>query len=64
MREDKVPITLRLDGKTHECLKLISQQEMRSLNTQIEYFLREEVKKYVTNPDIGDEIALIIDSGR
>lgn len=38
---DKVPITLRLDSGIHEALKVISVHEMRSLNTQIEYFLRE-----------------------
>lgn len=46
MKTDKVPLTLRLDAKIHEALKLISEQEMRSLNTQIEYFLRNAVYSY------------------
>jgi len=60
MKEDKVPLTLRLDCKTHEALKLISQQEMRSLNTQIEYFLRDSVKDYTSHPDIGNNIRIIL----
>lgn len=56
---DKVPITLRLDSGIHEALKEISKYEMRSLNTQIEYFLREcilrftdENKNFTTDLDI------------
>ncbi len=44
---EKVPITLRLDVDVHEALRVISSIEMRSLNTQIEYFLREAVFEYI-----------------
>lgn len=44
--KDRVPITLRLDANIHEALKLISSLEMRSLNTQIEYFLRKCVLEF------------------
>lgn len=46
MKNDKTPITLRLDSDIHEALKLISAREMRSLNTQIEYMLRNAVLEY------------------
>lgn len=50
MKNDKVPITLRLDGDIHQALKLISIREMRSLNTQIEYMLRNAILDYFDNP--------------
>lgn len=53
--KDRVPITLRLDGDIHEALKLISTIEMRSLNTQIEYFLRKCVLEYEAEVEYFDD---------
>lgn len=53
--KDKVPITLRLDSDIHEALKKISAMEMRSLNTQIEYFLRESVLRYEKDVEYYDD---------
>lgn len=44
--KERVPITLRLDSDIHEALKIIGTLEMRSLNTQIEFFLRKSVLEY------------------
>jgi len=47
---EKVPITLRLDPYIHEALKYVCKQEIRSLNTQIEYILKKYLYSY---DDIG-----------
>ena len=47
---ERVPITLRLDPYIHEALKYVCKQEMRSLNTQIEYVLKKFLLSY---EDIG-----------
>ena len=39
------PFLLRLPQKLHEELKRWAEQEMRSLNGQIEYLLREALRK-------------------
>ena len=44
--KERVPITLRLDSDIHEALKIIGAIEMRSLNTQIEFFLRKSILEY------------------
>lgn len=43
---DKVALQLRLDAGVHAELKSISEQEMRSLNAQIEYFLLRCIEWY------------------
>ena len=44
MRERK-PFLLRLDPALHEALEQWAQQELRSLNGQIEYILKEAVDR-------------------
>lgn len=46
LKNDKIPITIRIDEDIHQALKMISSSEMRSLNTQIEYMLRNSVLEY------------------
>lgn len=41
---------LRLPPKLHEQLKAWAEQEMRSLNGQIEYLLREALKRQGRRP--------------
>ena len=45
MKERK-PFLLRMDPALHEALEAWAQQEMRSLNGQIEYLLKEAVAKH------------------
>ena len=54
-QNERIPITLRLDSDIHKALKLISAIEMRSLNTQIEYFLRESVIRYENETSYYDD---------
>ena len=42
---DKKQILLRLDSRIHDALKKWADDELRSLNAQIEYLLREQVKE-------------------
>ena len=44
MKERK-PFLLRIDPALHESLEAWAQQELRSLNGQIEYILKEAVAK-------------------
>ena len=44
MKERK-PFLLRMDPVLHEALEAWAQQEMRSLNGQIEYLLKQAVQK-------------------
>jgi hypothetical protein len=44
MRERK-PFLLRLDPALHEALEKWAQQELRSLNGQIEYILKDAVDR-------------------
>jgi hypothetical protein len=44
MKERK-PFLLRIDPALHEALEAWAQQELRSLNGQIEYLLKEAVAK-------------------
>ena len=49
MADDKTPkrksFPLRLDPKLYKELKAWAEQEMRSVNSQIEFLLREAVRK-------------------
>ena len=45
MKERK-PFLLRMDPALHEALEAWAQQELRSLNGQIEYLLKEAVAKH------------------
>jgi len=39
------PFLLRLDPKTHQALQRWAEDEFRSLNGQIEYLLRQSLRK-------------------
>ena len=42
----KSQLTIRIDDKLLEKLKIISELEMRSLNNQLEYFLAKAISEY------------------
>ncbi|MBW7873166.1 MAG: hypothetical protein LC102_05220 [Ignavibacteriales bacterium] len=42
---EKKPIILRIDPKLWDALNEWAKDELRSLNAQIEYLLREQVRK-------------------
>jgi hypothetical protein len=42
---DRKPFLLRLDPKLHEALQRWADDELRSLNAQIEFILRQAVAK-------------------
>lgn len=46
MAAKKVALQLRIDEEVHTKLKEISEQELRSLNAQIEYFILMGISKY------------------
>jgi hypothetical protein len=46
MTLDKTRFTLRLDDNILEKIKIISEQNRRSVNAQIEYFLEQCVIEY------------------
>lgn len=45
MKEKTKNITLRIDKKIYDELVNIAKNEMRSINSQINKFLKEEIKK-------------------
>ncbi len=47
---DKVAFQVRLDAKTHAQLKEISEKELRSINAQLEYFIKLGIEWYKNNP--------------
>jgi hypothetical protein len=42
---ERKPFLLRLDPVTHKALQAWADSEMRSINSQIEYLLREALRK-------------------
>jgi len=42
----KVAFQIRLDETTHKKLKFIADSELRSLNSQLEYFVLQGIKNY------------------
>lgn len=42
----KVALQIRLDETTHQKLKVIAEDELRSLNAQLEYFVIQGIKEY------------------
>ena len=46
MASNKISLQVRLDESTHSKLKTIAEQELRSLNSQIEYFVIKGIQKY------------------
>ena len=59
MGVSKLATQIRLDEYLHAKVKLISDREMRSINAQMEYFIKKSVEKYeAENGEIvlmGDE---------
>ena len=49
------PFLLRIDPALHQALEEWAQQDMRSLNGQIEYLLREAVNRRHRGRKPGDE---------
>lgn len=45
----KVALQIRLEESTHQKLKVIADNELRSLNAQLEYFILQGIKEYETN---------------
>lgn len=45
----KIALQIRLDDTTHKKLKKISEVELRSLNSQLEYFVIQAIKDYELN---------------
>ena len=56
----KVALQLRLDEKAHAKLRIIAEKELRSLNSQLEYFIIRGIESYekefgqVAEPDAQD----------
>lgn len=44
--KNTISYTLRIDEEIHEKMKAIAKEQMRSLNSQLEYVMKEFVKKY------------------
>ena len=44
--DDKVAFTFRVDSTAYEKSKVIAKNELRSVNSQIEYFVLLGVKQY------------------
>lgn len=44
--EKKVSLQLRIDETVHKKLKILSSKELRSLNSQIEYFVLKGIEQY------------------
>ncbi len=42
----KIALQLRLDEKAHSKLKIIAEKELRSLNSQLEYFIKQGIESY------------------
>ena len=45
----KVALQIRLEENTHQKLKQIADEELRSLNAQLEYFVLKGIKEYELN---------------
>ena len=46
MATNKVALQVRLDEKVHPKLRIVAEEEVRSLNSQIEYFVIKGIQKY------------------
>lgn len=44
--EKKISLQLRIDETAHKKLKILSSKELRSLNSQIEYFILKGIEQY------------------
>lgn len=56
MAENKIALQLRIDEIIHKKVKVISSKELRSLNSQLEYFILKGVQEFEKqNGVISDE---------
>ena len=46
MATNKVALQVRLDEKVHAQLRIVAEEEVRSLNSQLEYFVIKGIQKY------------------
>lgn len=46
MKESEISIQFRMKESTHKKLKVIAASQLRSLNSQIEFFALEGIKRY------------------
>ena len=46
MKSNKIALQLRLDEQTHRKVTVISNNELRSFNSQIEYFVLKGIAEY------------------
>ena len=58
MKESTVAIQFRMKESTHEKLKAVAASQLRSVNSQIEFFALEGIKRH---EDEHGEIEIIID---
>lgn len=49
MGDTKISIQLRIDEITHKKAKYIADKKLRSLNSQLEYFILKEIEEYEKN---------------
>ncbi len=42
----KIALQIRLDEITHRKLKILAEEELRSLNAQLEYFVKKGIESY------------------
>lgn len=47
--KNEVKFTLRIDEDTHKKLSIISEEEQRSLNSQIIYLIKKYIDEYEKN---------------
>ena len=46
MKQDKIPLTLRLDENIHLKLRYAAEKDFRSLNAQIEYYIMRGLSEF------------------
>ena len=46
MATNKVALQVRLDEKDHAKLRIVAEEDVRSLTSQIEYFVIKGIQKY------------------
>lgn len=61
MKESEVSIQFRMKESTHAKLKAIAASQLRSLNSQIEFFALEGIRRYEND---NGEIKLIDDENQ
>ena len=49
MKPEKIALQVRIEESIYKNLKIIAKMEMRSLNAQLEYFLRNANDRYINS---------------